>query len=787
MVNIEIDGKPLEVRDGAMIIEAADQAGIKIPRFCYHKKLSIAANCRMCLVEVEKMRKPMPACATPVGEGMKVFTRSPLALSAQKGTMEFLLINHPLDCPICDQGGECELQDVAMGYGGDVSRFGEMKRVVPNPNIGPLISTDMTRCIHCTRCVRFGDEVAGIRELGATGRGEHTKIGTYVKHTVSSELSGNVIDLCPVGALTSKPFRFRARAWELTQFSGVAPHDSLGSNVYLHVHRGRLVRVVPRDNESLNETWLSDRDRFSYEGANHESRLTKPQIKRDGEWVETDWNTALAAAVDGLRKAMGNDAGNLGALASPVQTTEELYLLQKLLRGVGSNHIDHRLRQVDFSDQSAEPRFPALGIEPQALENCNAALVIGSNIRKEQPLLSLRLRKAALRGADISLVNPVGYAMNYRIANSVVVAPSAMVATLAGIAKAAHGAKGGDLPASISGLVSGANADTAAQAIAKQLADGESAAVLLGNLAAAHPAYATLRALAAYIAQATGASFGYLSAANSAGAWLAGAVPHRAAGGERNTDGLNAAAMLAQPRKGYLLLGIEPGLDFDNSGQAMAALGGADFVVALSAFESPCLRANADVLLPIAAYGETSGTYVNGLGQWQSFAGAVQPQGDARPAWKVLRVMANLFDLGGFTFNDSQAVLDELKAACGTFAVDNSYGFPALAAPGATSVNGVERIGEVPAYAADMLVRRAPSLQETPDGQCSVLRANAATAQKLGLADGGEAKVTQGDATVTLPVVIDDAIAEGSVWVPAGVVATAGLGAGFGTVQVEKS
>jgi NADH-quinone oxidoreductase subunit G len=458
-VHIEIDGRPLQARRGAMIIEVADEAGIHIPRFCYHKKLSVAANCRMCLVEVERTPKPLPACATPVAEGMKIKTRSPLARDAQKSTMEFLLINHPLDCPICDQGGECELQDVAMGFGGDVSRFQERKRVVRDKDIGPLIATDMTRCIHCTRCVRFGAEVAGIRELGATGRGEHMEIGTYIEHSVDSELSGNVIDLCPVGALTSKPFRFSARAWEMLQRDTIAAHDCIGSNLHVHVRRNRIMRVVPRENEAVNETWISDRDRFSYQGLYGDDRLAAPLIKGSGGWQQTDWPTALSAAAAGLRRVLAErGAQQLGALASPSATLEELYLLQRLVRGLGSHNIDHRLRQGDFRDQDVAPLFPWLGQSIAALETLDAALVVGSHTRKEQPLANHRLRKAALRGSALMFVNPVAFEFNYPVAEAVVATPAGMLQALAAIAKALGGKTKGSLAKLLAGGRAGGRA-----------------------------------------------------------------------------------------------------------------------------------------------------------------------------------------------------------------------------------------------------------------------------------------------------------------------------------------
>ncbi len=784
-VTIQVDGRAIEARKGAMLIEATDAVGIDIPRFCYHKKLSVAANCRMCLVEVEKAPKPLPACATPVTEGMVVHTTSPLARAAQKGTMEFLLINHPLDCPICDQGGECELQDVAMGYGGDVSRYAEGKRVVPNPDIGPLIATDMTRCIHCTRCVRFGEEIAGLRELGATGRGEHTTIGTYIKHAVASELSGNVIDLCPVGALTSKPYRFTARPWEMRQHAGVALHDGLGSNLWLHTRGHRVMRAVPRDNEALNEVWLSDRDRYGYLGLHAADRLLMPQVKRDGTWQPCAWSEALAAAAQGLRDACGEEGGaNLGVLASPTATAEELFLLQKLSRGLGCAHLDHRLRQGDFSAQAAEPRHPWLGLPVAELERLDAALVIGAHLRKEQPLLNHRLRKAALAGAGVMFVNPVDYAANFPVAASLVVAPGAMVAELAALAVAVASETGSQVPAGL--LPKGVEAADTHNAIAARLAAGERAAVLLGALAQAHPAYGQIVALARFVADATGSSLGFLAAAgNSVGATLAGVLPHRLpGGGDAEPAGLDARAMLEQPRRGYLLLGVEPEFDCWDPATAVAALDQADCVVALSAYASPDLLEVADVLLPVAGFAETSGTAVNLAGDWQSWSGAVPPPGEARQGWKVLRVLGNELGIDGFDQRDSREVLDELRAACAGLAPDNAAA--AVGTPAAAALGDLVRVGEVPIYAGDALVRRAAALQSTADHVEACVRLAPADVARLGLDGAASVGVVQGAERVVLPLVVDPRVAAGSAWIPAAVPGSS-RGPACGPVTIDKA
>ena len=782
LLNIEIDGKPCTARRGAMLIEVADEAGIRIPRFCYHKKLSVAANCRMCLVEVEKAPKPLPACATPVMDGMKVFTRSPLARDAQKSVMEFLLINHPLDCPICDQGGECELQDVAMGYGRDVSRFNERKRVVPDKNLGSLIATDMTRCIHCTRCVRFGEEVGGLPELGATGRGEDLRIGTFIERTVDSEMSGNVIDLCPVGALTSKPYRFRARAWELQQADGVAPHDAVGSNVHVHIARGRVMRVVPRENESINEVWISDRDRFGYEGLYSEDRLERPAIKQGGQWHEVDWEAALAHAADGLRKVVDSKgASSLGVLASPSATVEESYLLQKVARGLGSANVDHRLNVTDTADQGDAPAFPWLGLPIADIESQDAVLLIGSWTRKEHPIINHRLRKMSRKGGAVLSVNVLSTAANYELAENHVVPPQGLTDAIIRIA--------GKLGASVDGLSASGKASDAEERIAKTLDGASRCAVLLGPGVASHPEASTLRAIATQLAENCGATLGELSSgANAAGAWIAGAVPHRAAGGGALSDeasGLTANDMLSANLGAYILHGIEPELDCANSAAAQAAMAQADFVVATSAYATAAMREYADVLLPIGLYAETSGTYVNMEGVWQSFTGAVLPPGEARPAWKVLRVLGNGLALDGFEYMDSSEVCAELKAG----ASDASAEVISYNSAGARfdwSGSGMSRIGYTPIYAVDPIVRRAPALQATQDARADGVRMCQADAQALSLDNGDEVEVRQhGNATVS-QVVVDDAVPAGAAAFPAGVLAAVGLGPAFGPMEVVK-
>ncbi|MGE3482467.1 MAG: NADH-quinone oxidoreductase subunit NuoG [Gammaproteobacteria bacterium] len=789
-ISLTIDGVPIRARRGDMIIEVADAAGITIPRFCYHKKLSIAANCRMCLIEVEKVPKPLPACATPVAEGMKVFTRSPKAIEAQQGTMEFLLINHPLDCPICDQGGECELQEMSIGYGSDRSEYAEAKRVVKDKDIGPLIETEMTRCIHCTRCVRFGEEIAGLRELGATGRGENMRIGTYIEKAVGSELSGNVIDLCPVGALTSKPFRYTARAWEMQRRPSIAPHDCVGSNLTLLTRGHKVMRADPRENEAVNECWIADRDRYSYQALGGPERLLAPMIKRDGRWEQTDWNGALGFARDRLRQVIDADGpGALGTLVAPNATLEEMYLAQRLTRGLGSHNIDHRLRQVDFRDQDFAPVYPVLGQPLAALQDADAVLLVGSNPRKEQPLAALRLRKAALRGAAVMCVNPVAYDCNFPLAHNLAAGPAGMERHLAAIANALLDLGGKTAPEELARALHGVPVQDAHRDAARRLLAAQRGAVLLGATAFMHPAFASLHALARLIAHSTGLTLGYLTEGpNAAGAWLAGAVPHREAAGARAVKpGMAAHHMFAARLKAYLLLGAEPEYDAAAPAAAVAALKAAECVVMLSAFKSGAMLEYADVLLPVAPFSETSGTFVNVEGRWQSFAAAVAPAGEARPGWKVLRVMGNLFDLAGFDYMSSEDVREELRRQVADPAPLN---LPAewFSPPPADVDPMLTRVGHVPIYAVDPIVRRADALQQTADarGQAAASLC-AATAEHLGLADGARARFRQDGGEAELPVVIDERVPEGCVLIPAALPETAALGAAFGSLALAAA
>ncbi len=788
-VTITVDGQEMQARKGAMLIEVTDRENIHVPRFCYHKKLSVAANCRMCLVEVEKAPKPLPACATPVMDGMVVHTRSDYARAAQHSVMEFLLINHPLDCPICDQGGECELQDVAMGYGNDVSQYVEGKRVVLDKSIGPLISTELTRCIHCTRCVRFGEEIAGVRELGMTSRGEHARIATYIQEAVTSEMSGNVIDICPVGALTAKPSRFAARAWEMTQHPSIAAHDCVGSNIFVHTLRNKVIRVVPRDNEAINEAWISDRDRFSYEALQSEQRLRTPMLKQNGEWLEVDWDTALEFSAKALKSVVEEHGGDkILALLSPNSTTEELYLAQKLMRALGCGNIDHRLRQSDFSDQDEAPVMPWLGQNIEDLSNLDAALLVGANVRKEQPIVAHRLRQAAIkRDAQIHLLNTREYPHHFPLASNTAVAQQHLVSHLAAIAKTALAVSKHDVPNYLKKIIAAAASETSYREIVAQLTKAENSTVFLGEQAAMHPDFSVLRSLAAVIAEQTGSRLGYLSAgANAAGAWLAGAVPHRGAAGK--TDAVRGEHLghlgLINPVACFLL-NVEPELDVANAHALLSAIADDKLIVAMTAFTSPALLATADLLLPIATFAETSGTYVNAEGFWQSFAGCIAPAGEARPAWKVLRVLGNVLGLSGFDYMSSEQVRDELRELCSAIELDNSVPDTVSLELTATS-DTLMRAGDVPMYSGDAILRRAPSLQKTVDAQTLCVRINSKQANQLGVAEETSVILKQNELSASLPLVIDDSIPDACCWIPLAVGGSEALGAPFGNVSLSK-
>ena len=701
VVKLEIDGNEVEAKKGEMLIAVTDRVGAYVPRFCYHEKLSVAANCRMCLVEVEKAPKPLPACATPVGDGMKVFTRSPYAIAAQKATMEFLLINHPLDCPICDQGGECELQDLAMGYGRDVSRFVERKRVVKDKDIGPLVSTDMTRCIHCTRCIRFGEEVTGRPELGTTERGEDMKVGTYIEKSIDHELSANIIDLCPVGALNNKPYRYSARAWEMQQRPTVSGHDCVGSNLHAHVLRGTVKRIVPRANEAINETWIADRDRFSYEGVYSQDRLLTPRAKVDGQWQELSWEAALERLA---KELSSSENGRTGILVSPNATAEEGHLAARLADHLQTGNIDHRLRRQDFSDQENDPVAPSLGTDIAALESADALLIAGSDVRREAPILAHRIRKAAIAGAAVSFADDVE--RQYYFDTATYLHDAGLVKELMGVAVAACS----DMPTSIREMCNGVSATAAQKEVAQSLKDGEQSVVLLGVAALHHPAAGAVRALAAAIASATEATLGFVTdGANAVGLHLAGVLPHRhRAGLPRGVTGQTAPEIAAAELDALVLIGAEPGRDMPSLTESKHR-----FVAALTPFKSAELDASADLQLPIGTFLETSGTFVNCEGRWQSFGGVATPIGQARPGWKVLRVLGNLLDAPDFSFETSAEVLEELRGELGDFELDNRY-----AGDASLTVSAAESVMEQPPmYAVDGIVRRALALQLTPEAR----------------------------------------------------------------------
>lgn len=788
-ITIEVDGQSLEATKGQMLIEVTDANDIYIPRFCYHNKLTIAANCRMCLVEVEKAPKALPACATPVMEGMIVKTRSKAAIAAQKAVMEFLLINHPLDCPICDQGGECELQDLAMGYGQDVSRYQEKKRVVKDKNIGPLIQTDLTRCIHCTRCVRFGEEVAGLREMGATGRGENMQIGTYIEKSVSSEMSGNIIDLCPVGALTSKPFRYSARTWELVQKDAIAPHDSIGSNIHVHVKGNEVKRVVPKHNEDINEVWISDRDRFSYEAIYSDERLQSPMVKKNGTWHEVDWETAMDVVKTSLQTLVdSNQSDQIGAIASASSTLEELYLFQKMIRGIGSNNVDSRLKQSDFTDQDARPSFPYLGQSMTGLDGLQSALLVGSNVRKQQPIINYRLRKAVIHGASVMAINPVDYDFNFPLAAKSIVAPNLFATELASILKAVVNETNAEVDYQVKEIIEGVSVSDVHETMAESLIDADDAVVLLGNIARVHPQYSLLRSLTGLIADLTGATLGYLTdSANTAGAWLAGAVPHRLAGNKQQaTSGLNTQEMLQAKLKAYVLMNVEPELDCYDSRLARNALKDAGFVVSLTAFRSDEMNNYADVLLPVSVFTETSGTYINNEGKAQSFAGVVTPLGQARPAWKVLRVLGNYFELDGFDYQASTDVYSEVMKEIGDIKGDNSEKWRITGSLNPDS-DGLQRITETPMNMVDAICRRAVSLQKTDDISDGAIHINSALAAENNLSESDMALVEQEEGSATLKVIIDERVPNGCVLIHAAHPDQIDLGAAYGNVGIAKA
>ncbi len=793
MLNIEIDGKQVEVEHGSTIIDAADKLGVAIPRFCYHKKLSVAANCRMCLVQVEKFAKPLPACATPVADGMKIYTRSKEAVEAQQSVMEFLLINHPLDCPICDQGGECDLQDIAVAYGASGSRYTEEKRVVLNKNIGPLVSTDLTRCIQCTRCVRFLKEIGGMQELGLVGRGEHAEISAYVDKSVNSELSGNIIDLCPVGALTSKPFRYSARSWELVRRPSIAPHDGLGSHIEVHVKDNKVMRVLPREKESINECWLSDRDRYSYEGLNSPDRLKVPMIKHNGVWQETDWKTALEFAAGQLKDITKQHGGeSLGVLVSPNSTMEEGYLIKQLASGLGCGNVDYRLRQTDFRLDGKRVGTPWMGINIHEIEELDRILLIGSNLRNEHPLLAKRFRQAVDNGAELNIISPLDNNPLMPVAHKIIVTPNDMVNVLAQILKALSQVQRLSLclPPSLSQLLEKIHVRPNTEIMAESLAGlsktldliAPKVGIFLGNMALSAPRFTEMYSLAEAIGGICGAKGGILpAAANSTGMHLMGVMP--------SATGMHARAMIEIPRKAYLLLNIEPELDCQHAALAKAAMAEAECVVALTAFKSEALD-NADVLLPIAPFTETSGSFMSMEGRVQSFEAVTKPLGECRPAWKVIRVLANTLGLQGFDYNSSEEVKNAIfggeKPSTVVWRSLNNNLKELVEIEVKIKSPGLQRVGEVPQYESDPIVRRSAPLQKTKYNIKPMARMNADDMRELDLREGDTVLAKQDKGSAILTVRLDSHVAKGCVRVTAAHEDTIGLGDLMGDISVEK-
>lgn len=738
-IEIEIDGNLVKAKAGEMLISVTDREGISVPRFCYHKKLSVAASCRMCLVDVEGAPKPQTACSTPVNEGMKVHTQNAKAKASQKAVMEFLLINHPLDCPICDQGGECELQDVAMGYGSDTSYFSEGKRIVADGDIGPLIYTDMTRCIHCTRCVRFGAEIGGIMEMGGTGRGEELKIEPFLQEGITSELSGNMIDVCPVGALTSKPFRYELRTWQMNAVSSVARHDLVGSNIFAQTYKGKVKRIVAKDNDSVNETWIADRDRFSYEGLAHENRLLKPQIKTNGQWKEVSWDEALAFALRGLAEHVSGDQTNkIGALASNTATLEEFHLLQKILREIGSENIDYRLNIKDFENIITLDS----NIKLAGLEGVDYGLLVGSNPRLEQPMINHRLRKAVLAGTNIDVINAMSFDFNYRINSENIVSPGQTSALLAEVLKSILESTQAEIPDYLSKVKVGKTA----KAIADRLSDSDNSVIVLGEHVINNPQAASIAKLISEIAQQTNSTTLNISeTANSMAAQMANFVPGR--------RGLDANAMLEADLNAYILLDVYPEYDFHDSIQAMQSLDNKNtFVISMNSFKDDALAQYSDVMLPIASFYETSGSHVNIEGKVQSFAAAVSAPSEAKPAWKVLKVLADLLELPGFHYEDSVQITHEVA---GQSHQQKTNDKPI----NITAKRGVNVIWQKSPYATDALLRHANALQATKIGQMHCASMNKATAKKLEVKEAGQ--------YLDVPVVISESVANNCVFINA--------------------
>lgn len=790
MPKIEIDGISVDVESGTTIIEVADRLKIPIPRFCYHNKLSVAANCRMCLVQVEKAPKALPACATPVADGMKIWTQSADTKAAQRAVMEYLLINHPLDCPICDQGGECELQDVSMQYGRGDSRFNEPKRVVVDENLGSLIETEMTRCIQCTRCVRFGSEVSGERELGAVDRGEHMEISTYVEHTLNSEVSGNIIDLCPVGALTSKPYRFSARAWELTAVAGISPHDCIGSNLYWHSLRGKIKRVVPKDAEELNEVWLSDRDRFSYQSIYHIDRLHKPLLNKQ-RWNTVQWDVALGESATSILQTIekyGPD--NIGILISPSVSNEEYFLLHKIFRELGCNNIDHRLRQLDFKDQELAPKYPNLGIDFRSLMEQESILLIGCDIAKEQPLASLRIRKMVKNGGKVCAINAVDYKYNFKVEQKIVTPINELIETLAAVVKAVLQNTKQQVSIDVTDVLAKIAVTDEAQQIASCLLSVHKKQIILGHIATMHPQASQIIALANLLAQLTNGTIGAFSdGANAAGAWIYGCVPHRSISSKNKNIGLNAREMLQTPLKAYVLYGIDPEFDSILGAYALNSINKAEFVLAINSYQSDTLLEVSDVILPLATASEYDGSMININGDVQHFVKAAMPFGESKEGWKILRMLGKFLNLTGFTFNTLQEIQTHMQE---TFPHDGTlpkWEPQTLRTIVSIPSTDLMHIAPISLYAIDGMTRRSQALQATRDAQSApLIIINNAMAKHYNVVAKEQVLVSNGytKEPVQLEVEIDDRVADFTAIIYQANVHSLTLGAPYTKLEVRK-
>ena len=788
MIELEIDGQKLKVPQGTTIIEAADQAGIYIPRFCYHKKLSVAANCRMCLVEVEGSKKTLAACATPATDAMVVRTKSAAASKSQRHVMEFLLINHPLDCPICDQGGECELQDLSMGYGGGYSHYDQNKRAVVDEDLGPLIATEMTRCILCTRCVRFGEEIAGLPELGVTERSDQAQIGTYAKHFMQSELSGNVVDLCPVGALTSKPYRFQARSWEMKAHPSIATHDCLGSHTYIHTRHcddrpsREVMRVVPRDCELINENWLSDRDRFSYQAWQHDNRLLEPQMKVNGRWQCVDWPTVMEAIQKKLLPIL-NAGGQLGAALSSSSTVEEGYLMQQCVRGLGSPWIDFRLQQADLSAQGLPLDRPAMSITMEDVENLEWCLLVGSNMSLQQPLLAHRLRNVFEDGCEIHSFEVYRYHYHFKTTSRLMVEGLNLLEPCLGLLSAllenhpspTWQARLGEWLPSV-------------EASYRQLAQSMNAqnqkAIFIGEDAINHPQWSLIHLALQAIAEISGVSLNYLThGANSLGLTLAGAHPHYLPGG-KSVEHPVEGSLWNSSCQAFILHGVEVERDCVDAYHALDALKAAECVIAMTPYANEAMLDYADFILPTTPSCEMHGTLVNAMGQWQRFKPASVAHGQAKPAWKILRVLAHFLDVEGCDFDDTHEIIEkcQIKAPLTPHAPAKDMIASTLDWP-----EGLRRYGAWPSYSTDATCRHAKALQDKQAIQIPpAAHLHPETAKAHQVDAGDMLRLKQGDQELDMVCMVSDRVAPNTVYLPSGCRYSAGFGNGFGPIHIEK-